>query len=125
MTKGAGVRVRTRFDRGGWVAAWQVVYLATLAGATVAAVLDDELSAAARLGIAGLALLEAGWYAFVSVRWRYWEAPPARFAVAMAVAGALWLPLLVAHPAFWGRSSQPTVPPPARGCGGPPPPSSS
>jgi signal transduction histidine kinase len=101
VTRGAGVRVRTWFERGGWVAVWVVVYVASLVGATTAAVLDDELSSPARLGIASLALLEAGWYVFVSVRWRYWEAPPARFAVAMTVAGGLWLALLVAHPAFW------------------------
>ncbi len=53
------------------------------------------------MGIATLAFLEAGWYTFIVVRWRYWEAPPARFAVAMIVAGALWLGLLVAHPAYW------------------------
>ena len=67
----------------------------------MAVVLDGELSSVARIGITGLALVEAGWYLFITVRWRYWEAPPRRFALAMIVAGGLWLGLLVAHPAYW------------------------
>jgi hypothetical protein len=76
VTNGAGARVRAWFEHGGWVAVWQVVYVASLAGATVAATLDGELSLEARLGIATLALLEAGRYVFVADRWRYWDVAP-------------------------------------------------
>ena len=118
-----GVRLRSWFERGGWSEVWHVVYLATLIGATAVALADNELSVGRRAAIATLAALEVGWYLLIAVRWRYWEASPVRFAVSMAVAGALWLPLLVWYPAFewtivaaygvaacpWRRRSIPTL----------------
>jgi signal transduction histidine kinase len=95
------VRLRGWFDRGGWVQVWQVLYLATLVVATALMATDTDESVTKRFGLTALAALAAGWYLLVAVRWRYWEAPPARFAVAMLVAAALWLPLVVAHPAYW------------------------
>lgn len=94
-------RGRGWFSRGGWMAVWQVLYLLTLAGATVAVIIDGDVSVTRRAWLAGLAAVAAGWYVLISVRWRYWEAPTERFALLLAVAAALWLPLLVAHPAFW------------------------
>ncbi|MPY92527.1 MAG: sensor histidine kinase [Acidimicrobiia bacterium] len=90
----------TRFVRGGWIGVWQAIYLATLIGATAAAVTDPDESAVHRAVIAAVATLAGGWYVLIAVRWRYWEAPPGRFAVATLVAAGLWFPLLVWHPAF-------------------------
>lgn len=97
---GSRDRLKGWFDRGGWIQVWQVVYLATLVAATALMVTDAELSPAKRAALAVVAVLEAAWYLLVAFRWRYWEAPTARFAVAMVVAAGLWLPLLVAHPAY-------------------------
>jgi signal transduction histidine kinase len=88
------------FARDGWTTIWHAVYLATLVGATTAAVADSELPAAERAAIGGLAVLAGGWYALIALRWRYWEAPTARFAVLLGIAAVLWFPLLVWHPAF-------------------------
>lgn len=93
-------RLKGWFERGGWVGIWQVVYLVTLIGASAAAVSDGDLSVARRAVIAVLATLATGWYLLITVRWRYWEGPPGRYAVAMVVAAGLWFPLLVWHSAF-------------------------
>lgn len=93
-------RLRGWFERGGWIGIWHAVYLATLIGATAAAVTDSDPSVARRMAIAAFAVLATGWYLLIAVRWRYWEAPPGRFALAMTVAAGLWFPLLVWHPAF-------------------------
>jgi signal transduction histidine kinase len=111
------------FDRGGWVSVWHVVYGATLAVATGWALTDGDVSPARRATIGVVAALGGAWYVVIAVRWRYWEAPPARFALSMIVAAGLWFPLLVWHPAFritifaaygvascpWLRRSIPTV----------------
>jgi signal transduction histidine kinase len=96
---GSRGRLKGWFDRGGWIQAWNVVYLATLVVATALAVTDGEVSVARRAGLGGIAALEAAWYGGI-VRRRYWEAPPGRFALAMGVAAVLWFPLLVGHPAY-------------------------
>jgi signal transduction histidine kinase len=115
-------RLRSWFDRGGWIQAWHLVYLASLVAATALAVSDQELSVARRVGLGLLAAAAAGWYLLIW-RWRYWEAPPGRFTLLMLVAAALWLPLLIGHPAYgvtifaaygvaacpWLRRSAPTV----------------
>ena len=88
------------FERHGWIEVWHAVYLATLVGATTVAVSDGARSASARTGIGVLAAAAICWYLLIVVRWRYWEAPPARFAFLLSVAAALWFPLLLAHPAF-------------------------
>ena len=93
-------RFREWFERGGWTQVWHVAYLACLVGAAAAALSDGELSVDRRAAIAALAGLEVAWYVLIALRWRYWEASAPRFAVSMIVAGALWLPLLVWHPAF-------------------------
>ena len=93
-------RLREWFERGGWTQVWHVAYLACLVGATAAALSDGELSVDRRAAIGAFAGLEVAWYVLIALRWRYWEASPPRFAVSMIVAGALWLPLLVWHPAF-------------------------
>ncbi|MGH9111695.1 MAG: sensor histidine kinase [Acidimicrobiales bacterium] len=92
-------RLKGWFDRGGWIQAWHVVYLATLVVATAVMVTDGDVSATERAGLGGLAALETAWYVAI-VRRRYWDAPPGRFAVAMGVAAVLWFPLLVGHPAY-------------------------
>ncbi len=123
MIAGRRFRLRDWFDREGWTQVWHVVYLATLVGAATAAVADGDVSVAKRSAMGALAAAEAGWYVLIAVRWRYWEAPPARFAISMTVAAGLWLPLVVWHPAFewtifaaygvaacpWLRRSIPTV----------------
>ncbi len=101
MTDGRWYRVRAWFDRGGWTHLWAVTYLATLACAAAAVLVDGDVSSAKRATLGTFALLEAGWYLLIAVRWRYWEASTARFVMLMAVAAALWLPLVVGHPTFW------------------------
>jgi signal transduction histidine kinase len=115
-------RLHSWFDRGGWVQVWHLVYLATLAVATVLAMSDGDASVARRTALGLLAAAEAGWYVLI-VRWRYWEAPTPRFTVLMLVAAALWFPLVIGHDAYgltifaaygvaacpWLRRSAPTV----------------
>ncbi len=93
-------RLRGWFDESGWIPVWHTVYLVTLAAGTFAASLDRDLGGAERAAIVALALLSAGWYLLISVRWRYWQAPPLQFALLLAVAAALWVPLIRWHPAF-------------------------
>lgn len=93
-------RLRAWSERAGWIQVWHFVYVAALLGAAGVAVADGEVPAVERAVFGALAIVAAGWYLLIALRWRYWEAPPARFALLMAVAAALWLPLVVWHPAF-------------------------
>lgn len=61
MSSGPRGRLKGWFDRGGWVQAWNGVYLATLVVATAMAVTDSEVSLTRRAVVGGIAALEAAW----------------------------------------------------------------
>ncbi len=100
----AGARLGGWLQRDGWTQLWHAVYLAVLGCVTLVVLADSDVSVAKRIGLGVLAVLAAGWYMLIALRWRYWEAPPLRFALLMAVAAALWVPLVVGHPAYWSTA---------------------
>ena len=87
-------------EQSGWARLGHLlVQLSLVAGAAVA-LSDGAVSTGKKSAGVALTAVIFGWQWLMAYRWRYWELPIARFIGVMAVAAALWTPLLFLHAGF-------------------------
>ena len=87
-------------EQSGWARLGHLlVQLSLVAGAAVA-LSDGAVSTGKKSAVVALTAVIFGWHWLMAYRWRYWELPIARFIGVMAVAAALWTPLLFLHAGF-------------------------
>lgn len=87
-------------EQSGWARLGHLLVQLSIVAGTAIALVDDDASVPEKGLAAALAAALFIWHALMAYRWHYWSLPRARYVASLAVAAALWVPLLVLHDGF-------------------------
>lgn len=87
-------------ERSGWARLGHLLVRLTIVAGTAIALVDDELPASEKSLVAALAAGLMVWHGLMAYRWHYWSLHRSNYAATLAVAGAMWVPLLLLHAGF-------------------------
>lgn len=87
-------------EQSGWARLGHLLVQLSIGAGTAIALMDDDLTGAEKGLAAALATALLAWHGLMAYRWHYWSLPRTQYVASVAVAAALWVPLLVLHTGF-------------------------